>query len=94
MSAALTTQSRMVKEKLWKEVVCLKRMLTTPEKCKYNTLFTLGRKIRKKRVNCYCMHELKSLHYSLQCWRKPKLLPLLGYEEKHAEQISRQRHSR
>jgi hypothetical protein len=40
------------------------------------------------------MHELEFLHYSLQCWRNPKLLPLLGYEEKHSDQISRQRHSR
>ena len=39
MSAPPTTQCRMVKEKTWKEVVSLKPMLITPEKCKYNIYF-------------------------------------------------------
>lgn len=49
MSAGLTTQCRIVKENMWKEVVALKVMLIIPQKCKYNIYF--GKEIKKKEVN-------------------------------------------
>jgi hypothetical protein len=45
----------MVKEKTWKEVVSLKRMLITPEKCKYNIYFG---KENKKKVLTLLLHAL------------------------------------
>ena len=75
-------------------MVSLKPMWITPEKCKYNIYFGKENIKRELTLLLQAWAPVSPLQTYVQCWRKPRLLPLLGYERKYSVQISGQRHSR